>query len=231
MTVPNFVGLRTTTSSRSGVRRTVITGVGDFTLYGDLNVQGSISGVISGSTTVETAETTTSTENLATLAVNSSGTPGAGFGGNLAIKAETTTTPNTLLALIKAKWATATHASRAGSLSLIPYYQATPNTALEVAASSSGAKIGFLGATPVVRASAYTQTFATAARTLSAYTTDAESGAYTGLADGVGGTPYAALADLNSLRVAYENLRAHADEIGQVLNSVIDDLQAVGLVA
>ena len=43
---------------------------------------------------------------------------------------------------------------------------------------------------------------------LNAYTTDAESSAYTGATDGE-----AKLADLNALRVAYENLRASHDDI------------------
>lgn len=43
---------------------------------------------------------------------------------------------------------------------------------------------------------------------LAAYTADPESVAYTGQASGVAGTTYAKVADLNALRVAYENLRA-----------------------
>lgn len=48
---------------------------------------------------------------------------------------------------------------------------------------------------------------------LAAYTADDESAAYTGIATGVGGTPYAAVTDLNALRVAYENLRAQVESI------------------
>jgi hypothetical protein len=61
--------------------------------------------------------------------------------------------------------------------------------------------IAFFGGTPAAQ------------QTLNAYTTDAESGAYTGLATGLGATPYAAVGDLNTLRVAYENLRASYDDI------------------
>lgn len=61
--------------------------------------------------------------------------------------------------------------------------------------------IGFFGAT------------AASIQTLNAYTTDPESGAYSGIATGVAGTPYAQLNDLNSLRVAYENLRASYDDL------------------
>lgn len=47
---------------------------------------------------------------------------------------------------------------------------------------------------------------------LNAYTTDPESTPYTGLATGLGATPYASVVDMNSLRVAYETLRAAFDD-------------------
>lgn len=90
---------------------------------------------------------------------------------------------------------------------------------------------GAYGLTPVARPAAYTQTYATTSRTHAAYTPDAESAAYTGIASGVGGTPYAQLADLNALRVAYENLRAAVESEKAVLNQILDDLQANGLLA
>lgn len=54
---------------------------------------------------------------------------------------------------------------------------------------------------------------AAAQQTLNAYTSDGEGVAYTGIATGVGGTPYAAVADLNTLRVAYQNLLASYDDL------------------
>lgn len=45
-------------------------------------------------------------------------------------------------------------------------------------------------------------------RQTSAYTADAESGAYTGIDNAQAWTPYAQLTDINQLRVAYEALRA-----------------------
>jgi hypothetical protein len=92
-------------------------------------------------------------------------------------------------------------------------------------------KIGFWNATPIVQPSAYTQTYNTPARTVNAYTTDAESSAYTGINNAQAGTPYAQLTDLNSLRVAYENLRASHDNLLQVVTALIDDHQAIGLCA
>lgn len=91
-------------------------------------------------------------------------------------------------------------------------------------------KLGFWNATPVVRPSAYTQTFATADKTIAAYTSDPESSAYTGIDNAQPGTVYATVADLNLLRAAYENLRTMAEDVQQGLNAVIDDLQTVGMV-
>lgn len=84
--------------------------------------------------------------------------------------------------------------------------------------------IGFFSTTPIARTAAYTQTYSTASRTHAAYTSDTESVAYTGATDGE-----AKLADLNALRVAYENLRVAYESSSKVLNQVIDDLQAYGL--
>lgn len=73
-----------------------------------------------------------------------------------------------------------------------------------------------------------TQTYSTADATFSAYSADAESVEYSG------GSTDAALAlnaDLNALRTAYETLRAHAEDSGKLLNSVVDALQAAGILA
>jgi Pectate lyase superfamily protein len=96
--------------------------------------------------------------------------------------------------------------------------------------SAATKKLGFYGATPVVRPAAYTQTYSTADRTLDAYTSDSEGSAYTGINNLQGGTPYAQVADLNTLRVAYENLRVFTENAVQVLNSLLDDQQSLGLV-
>jgi len=90
--------------------------------------------------------------------------------------------------------------------------------------AADGSKLGFYGVTAVVRPTAYTQTYSTASRTHAAYTSDPESSAYTGAADGE-----AKLVDLNALRVAYENLRVAYESTSQVLNQLLDDLQANGL--
>lgn len=89
--------------------------------------------------------------------------------------------------------------------------------------------IGFFGVAPVARPAAYVQTYATADRTLGAYTADVESAAYTGIDNLQAGDVYAQITGLNNLRVAYENLRLFVEDLAQHHNSVVDDLQANGL--
>lgn len=86
-------------------------------------------------------------------------------------------------------------------------------------------KIGFFNATPVVQPPALTQQYSTADRTLGAYASNPESSPYTpaNKAD-------ARLSDLNSLRVAYENLRVFTEDLAQFVNALVDDLQSLGLV-
>ena len=72
----------------------------------------------------------------------------------------------------------------------------------------------------------YVNTYSTADKTLGAYTADVENVAYTGAADSE-----AKLADLNALRVAYENLRAFTEDLAQQHNALIADLKRLGLIA
>jgi hypothetical protein len=67
--------------------------------------------------------------------------------------------------------------------------------------TSTTQKLGFWNATPVVQ------------QATNAYTSDAESSAYTGIDNLQAGTVYATVADLNTLRVAYDNLRASYDDL------------------
>lgn len=94
---------------------------------------------------------------------------------------------------------------------------------------ADGTGVGFFGVTPVARPSALTQTYSTADRTLSSYTSDPESSGYLGIATGNPATVYAQVSDLNLLRTAYENLRVFAEDLAQFVNALVDDLQAYGL--
>lgn len=92
----------------------------------------------------------------------------------------------------------------------------------------STSKLGFFGVTPVAKRSAYTQTYATADKTLGAYTPNSQASAYSSTPADLAHA--ATLVDLNALRVAYENLRAFVEDGIQMSNAVVDDLQALGLV-
>lgn len=115
-----------------------------------------------------------------------------------------------------------------GGISLSATNIVTDTTTGMKLGTDTGQKIGVWNATPVARPSAYTQTYATADKTLAAYTADTESSAYTGIDNAQGGTPYAQLTDLNALRVAYENLRAFTEDLAQFVNAQVDDMQTIG---
>jgi len=89
--------------------------------------------------------------------------------------------------------------------------------------SCTATTMSVFGNPPIARPGAYTLTYATNTRTLSAYTTDPENVAYTGAADSE-----AKLADLNALRVAYENLRASHDNLISFVRQLAADFGAGG---
>lgn len=76
---------------------------------------------------------------------------------------------------------------------------------------------------------AYTLTYATADRTLAAYTPSVRSAAFTGQGNGEAGTVYAKVADLNALRSSYETIRAHAENTAKMLVALVQDLQSAGV--
>lgn len=104
------------------------------------------------------------------------------------------------------------------------FFTGSGNVEIDGALDHDGTTVGFYGVNPQARPAAYTQNYATTSRTVNAYTPDVESTPYTGATDGE-----AKLADLNALRVAYENLRAAVENLMQVHNQHIDDHQANGL--
>jgi hypothetical protein len=95
--------------------------------------------------------------------------------------------------------------------------------------TAAAQKLGFWGATPGTRPGPYTQVYTTSTHILAAYTPIVETATFAGIASGQPGSPYAQASDLNNLRVAYENLRQLTENVAQLLNSVVDDLQVVGL--
>jgi hypothetical protein len=90
-------------------------------------------------------------------------------------------------------------------------------------------KLGFWDATPVARPGSYSQGYAASSRSLAPYTPVTTTATFAGLGPGQAGSPYAQAADLNSLRSAYENLRMFSENTTQLLNALINDLKAMGL--
>lgn len=105
--------------------------------------------------------------------------------------------------------------------------------------TASTQKLGFFGATPVVQRSAYTQTYATADKTHANPTatalTDNTAGTANTTLQALTGLVYAD--DVEAIRNNYADLAASnnaiiADvaDLKQLVNALIDDLQALGLV-
>lgn len=90
-------------------------------------------------------------------------------------------------------------------------------------------KLGFWGAAPIARPPAFTQTYAVSTHVVGSYTPNAMSASFSGIASGQAGSPYAQAADINNLRVAYENLRNLSENTTQALNGLINDLKSIGL--
>lgn len=163
------------------------------------------------------------------LTRRSTATPTTNFGAIFRFNAHTSTNTDREVGRWNARWNVATDASRAGEMLYQVQDSGGNRTVMTMRANGSAGMLSFFGATPVVRAAALTQTYSTADRTLSAYTPDDESAAYTGIDNAQAGTVYARLSDLNALRAAYENLRVFCEDVAQFLNALVDDQQAYGL--
>jgi len=89
-------------------------------------------------------------------------------------------------------------------------------------------KLGFYNATPIVKPTAFTQTYATAEKTLASLTASA-----VGTTGSTSTSPYGytTAAQADSIFTQLNNLIADHADLAQVVNSIIDDLQSLGLVA
>ncbi len=89
--------------------------------------------------------------------------------------------------------------------------------------------ISFFAATPQTQPTGYSWTYNTSALTLPAYTPNVQSSAYLGgLLDLL---QAARLSDLNTLRVAVENLRVFSENVAKQHNHLCQDLVAYGLIS
>jgi hypothetical protein len=97
--------------------------------------------------------------------------------------------------------------------------------ALRKLRTHASSRVGFFGVTPVVRQSAYTQTYATASKTHPAVTSVAVA-----TTAATNSSPYGyAQAQADAIPVAINANRADILALKQVVNALIDDLQAYGL--
>jgi hypothetical protein len=97
------------------------------------------------------------------------------------------------------------------------------NDSIAVMNNASG-KTSFYGATPIVKPSAYTQTYSTADKTHANFTS-ADIGAFTG-----GTVGFLDAAERDNIRTQFNALRTDVADVKQLVNSLIDDLQSLGLV-
>lgn len=201
------------------------------TSAGDIGIGDKISAPAAKLEVTDTDAATATVVNAVVFGHDSSGTPAVGFGTGVLVEGESSTTAGQSMGRLTYEWSVATHATRKALGKLSAFDAATEREAIRWGVDGTNPTLGFLGATAIARPTAYTQTFSTADRTFAAYTSDPESGAYTGIDNAQAGTPYAQLTDLNALRVAYETLRVHAEDTAQLVNSILDDLQAYGLLA
>jgi len=174
--------------------------------------------------TADTALTST-VQDAILLQHNSALAPANGLGVGVFAKLESSTTANQSAGRLAWKWATAADATRASRLDLSTYYTTTERIGLSLGSNSTVPLIGFLGTAPVARPAAFTQTYATASRTHSNITA-VNPAAY---AAGANGYSTAAIASaVHAAVIAHTNGIAN---VKQVLNQLIDDLQAYGLIA
>ena len=115
--------------------------------------------------------------------------------------------------LIKSKWTS-------GELEF--YDQASGNTLFRLGVTD---KLAFFGVTPVVRPTAYTQTYVTAEKTHAAVTQATPPAGGTGATAGA----YDTAANRDLMIASITAGAADLLDLKQLVNSVIDDLQALGI--
>jgi len=127
-------------------------------------------------------------------------------------------------------------------LSRIP---STETVELQCAISLGGASLGFFGTDPVAQRSAYTQTYSTADRThadltSADFTYPASGNMFDAVAadllinvrtDSAANVAADCVTNLKSIAANNNQLRADLIDLKQLVNSIIDDLQALGLCA
>lgn len=129
----------------------------------------------------------------------SSGSIANNFGTGIKFTLQSSTTVDQNAGVIECAWVEKTDASRAATLVFKVYYATTAQEGLRITAETGGVKISLYAVTPVAR---------------QASTSAAVD--YTGIDNAQAGSVYAKVADLNTLRAAYEDLRSKLALLGAV---------------
>lgn len=154
-----------------------------------------------------TNATTNAAVTVGTLTKNvtGAGVGAAGLGPRLIFAAESSTTVDTQQADITATWTDATHATRKSRLALSASDSAAAREGMRIEADGSVAKVGFFGATAVVKPAALTATVAAAP----AGGTGSAAGSWD-----TSGNRDAAIACINNLKTRVDQLESKLQALG-----------------
>jgi len=191
-------------------------------LYGDWLLTGSINLILSSDATNVIRE-------MLVLKHTTVNTANSGFGASINVKLDSSNGSERDAGAIKVSWHNATDLTRISRMSLCVYDYNNIREGIIISSDGNNPKLGFFGIAPVSRPSAYTQIYIAADKTLNEYIQNSQATPYVGIDNQQPNQVYAKVEDLNTLRVAYENLRNFAEDAVQMLNSLIDDLQSMGL--
>jgi outer membrane murein-binding lipoprotein Lpp len=213
----------TTDATRTSTVSWLITDAGSFTNV--LQFVGKAS-TFFGTVNDTVADTATATVlNTLTVGHNSSGTPAANFGTGVILQGKSSTTVDTSLGRLYHYWNTATHLSRK-AYSSWTVFDTAERIAITIGTDGSNPLVGLYNVTPVARPSALTQTYATATRTHAnptATTVSTTASTQT--------TPwgFASQAQADNIATQINNLIADVANVKQFVNTLADDLQAIGI--
>jgi hypothetical protein len=159
----------------------------------------------------------------AALVHRSSGTPLAGFGARHLFQLDTSTNALASSGDLVSEWVSPTNGSQKGRIYLRAIDSAGAREGLRIDADGAAARIGFFGAAAVVKQATITQTYSASATTIT-QTTMTDPAAY-----GAGANGYSTAAIAQAIHAEVIAFKANMVVTQNVLNAVIDALQAYGL--
>ena len=174
---------------------------------------------------ISDAATNTIVNPLAVTHNSSSGSIVATFGVRQYHNLKSTTTADTNAASIETQWVVATHASRTARTTFNSIDFGGVRELMRIEGSGTAGLLSFFGLTAVVRATAYTQTYNTASKTVPAITSLAAPAGGTGTSAG----GYDTASNRNLMITSQNAIRTDLTSLYKVVTQIIDDLQAYGL--